>query len=226
VTRPAPAAALAVLVLLGACGQVEKGAEPDGRATPSAESTPAEPAGSPRAEKVVSAVEVEPGLMTLRDRRGDVWREVGHAGRARPVQDAKSPIADALSLVLRHRPEEVRVTVRFDDLRPLGSQEVNLELDLPDEIDSGVSVHSTPSRRSGSVGESYPRCPDATARYDFEADTVVLSLPRRCLGDPRWVAIDGADTGLYGVGGGALYGENLFNDRYDAFSVVRRVPVG
>ena len=114
---------------------------------------------------------------------------------AEPAPDRRE--GDVLSLRVVHAPKQVRAVMRFDELtRPTGRQQTVhvFSIRTSKGAREDVSLLVDRRHRQGVVVER--PCRATTTRIDYAADTVRITVPRRCLGKPAWVRM--------GAGGGTI----------------------
>jgi hypothetical protein len=130
-------------------------------------------------------------------RGGDPARDVQRLTRSGDGDDyTAAPTRanpDVLAATVRHTKRRVVIDVRFDDIFvPPGRTGVFAVFgDLRSDT-SGASwdMWATQERRQGRVTifRRGKRCL-GSSRVDYARDTARVVLPRRCLGDPRWVRV-------------------------------------
>lgn len=151
-----------------------------------------------------------------RDARGDVTTDL-HSPEPPPCGTwteqvlADDEHTDITRVRVRHTRRELRVAVRFRDLRARGHHDTVVSLrtprrDLmlevsrhPGSARAHVALTSMPDldalademldEECGIVGfvSSEQRCAGIRGHLDHVRDRVVAAVPRRCLGTPRWV---------------------------------------
>lgn len=130
--------------------------------------------------------------LTIRDSAGDVGVTDGpdsvrlHGSRAN---------ADLLRVRVAHRPRVVYATLVYDDLRRgtdwrLGI--VRLRTSLGRTFQVSWNAESGNTRGSADLGRVHQgrggvRCRGLAHTVDHAADAVTLTVPRSCIGTPRWV---------------------------------------
>jgi hypothetical protein len=143
-------------------------------------------------EPSASATEFPTGVV-LTDGAGDVW--VDRSGFGDNLDTRVSfPPADVKRAVVRHATYAVRIRMRFVNLRRLGDQAFQAEIETSGGGLSNADVGSSPGHRSGSHsfhsgGFPDTGCPGMTHRINYATDVVRMRIPRSCLGRPRWVRV-------------------------------------
>lgn len=125
------------------------------------------------------------------DARNDVVR--GHADSDSVTPAPRANQGDVRRFVVAHRSSDVVVTARFNDLvRGRQFQVSFLELVTPTlgrnleiSVEPGGPAQGTvefTNRASRTV-----RCDGLTTRIDWSTNVIRATVPRSCLGNPRWV---------------------------------------
>lgn len=131
-----------------------------------------------------------PTGIVLRDGPGDVWRLDLRAEESTMIGDF--PRADVVRAVVRHRPHEVFVRMRFVDLRRSGWQEFRLGIKTR-AYHFGAVVVSEQGHRAGKPGfwgdDGSTSCQGFTGDVGYADEVVTMHIPRSCLHDPRWVRL-------------------------------------
>lgn len=133
--------------------------------------------------------------LDLRDSRQDVWR-IDDSG-AESVAPAVTN-GDITRTRFRHHPRDIVVVTRFVDLRRVGRYTQHaLRLQTGSNVFREVVVVAGPGSWGGTV-EVFNRrgrvdC-EARHRIDYRRDTVLIRVPRSCLGDPTRVRASAAST--------------------------------
>ena len=143
------------------------------------------PAGASAAEPVSRIVLVDPA--------GDVW-SIGEGENAEWVSAGDLPAADVRRAVVRHGRNRVVVKMTFTDLRRAEPQ--FYWATIASRRQFGALLVSTGLGRfkgrhqlvNGNFADV--KCPRLSHRIDYAADRVTMSVPRSCLGRPRWVRVD------------------------------------
>ncbi|MGO4258056.1 hypothetical protein [Marmoricola sp. RAF53] len=91
---------------------------------------------------------------------------------------------------MEHRATALRIEVRFRQLRTGQLIDVSAYLKTDAHRTHPWQLTALDDRGQQSVdlyvsGES--RCPEATARFDYERSTVTVTVPRDCLKNPAWI---------------------------------------
>jgi hypothetical protein len=130
--------------------------------------------------------------ITLTDPTGDVWSISDGENAPSPAGDA--PSADVVRAVVTHRPHRVSVRMKFSDLRRADTAFYNATIVTPRRLRAAF-VMTGPRRWGGRhllVDGNFAkvRCPGFRHSVDYAADQVTMTLPRACLGNPRWVRVE------------------------------------
>ncbi|RYC03314.1 hypothetical protein [Nocardioides zhouii] len=131
---------------------------------------------------------------SVSDASGDVV--VGGLGkdRATVVTAPENTITDILETTVDHGSDALTVEVVFEDLRP--QQYLDLTASLrTDSTGSGLPTQASALTYRGDSSidvyrDGTARCTGAdagTVAIDFDTDTVTMTVPRSCLGEPRWI---------------------------------------
>ncbi len=129
----------------------------------------------------------------LSDPVGDVWT-IGEGEDDEWTLAEDLPTADVVGAVVRHRPGRVVVRMDFADLRRVEPGYYSAAITTPDTF-RGAFVSAVPGSWSGDhdlVNGRFGavRCPGFRHSVDYAADRVSMSVPRTCLGRPRWVRVE------------------------------------
>ncbi len=117
---------------------------------------------------------------------------------------------DALAMRVTHGPQRVRITLRTAQLtRDPATSAVHvfgLRTNEARRAELTIYVHGKhwQGERTWRVNGRERTCHGLRSRIDYEADTVRVVVPRRCLSNPRWVRAGG--------GSGVLTGDRLYAD--------------
>ena len=130
------------------------------------------------------------------DPEGDVV--VAGLGKDRETVAAASgnTITDIIATTVDHGADVVTIDVAFSDLRPRQYLDLSAYVTtdstgshLPTQVtaltylgDSSIDVYYG--------GDPPSRCKDATVAIDYDINTVTMSIPRGCVGEPRWIEVD------------------------------------
>lgn len=111
-----------------------------------------------------------------------------------PVGKGTAPAADVWRTSLRHNENRIVATIRFADLRRVGAVQASLVRVVTNEgVKRDVTVFAGKDMWRGQAVMTRPNGNDVTCdiahKIDYAADTVVVSFPRSCVSDPRWVRI-------------------------------------
>lgn len=126
----------------------------------------------------------------LQDPTGDVWTIAEGEGEEW-VSAGDVPTADTTRGVVRHGRFNVVVRMTYTNLRRVDPQSYSAVIRSRRQY-GAVFVSAGPGRWKGRhqlVGGDYSpvRCTRLSHSIDYDAERVVVSVPRSCLGRPRWV---------------------------------------
>jgi len=127
---------------------------------------------------------------TMHDDGGDTYYAADMDSDAAPVRQA-SPVADIVSVRTAHSRKAVTVTVRAREITPgMNTGGVFLTTAKHQRF-TVVGVGGGPFRFAilsrGVAGDHEVECDGLRMRFDVRHDTVRTTVPRSCLGSPRWV---------------------------------------
>lgn len=140
------------------------------------------------------------------DPAGDVslW---GANEEAELVPDDTS--TDLTKLVVNHSARRVKITIRLEDLQPASAKASFVAVIKTNELTYDLSLFTT--KAVGKTFEMQVRrngrpinCAAMSKTVSVRDDVVIMSVPRRCLRSPRWVAV--------GVGAFRMIGEAYLVD--------------
>ena len=135
-------------------------------------------------------------------------------------------ITDIVTTTIDHRDDAVTVVVGFKDLHP----RQYLDLTAYVTTDSTGSRLPTQATALTYLGESSidvydidgsSRCAAASVAIDYDINTVTMSVPRGCLGEPRWIearvvaATMRYDEATAGPRGDAVWEDDAFRVGHD-----------
>lgn len=162
--------------------------------------------------------------VVLRDGPGDVW--VAGDGEEGYTPAGSVPTADVTRAVAAHRTGSVVVHMRFVDLRRVDSQNFGAFI-YAGRRTIVAMVSASPGARAGrhqliDYRAGRVRCPGFTHDIDYATETVVMRVPRSCLGRPAWVRLS-LLNGVYRDGGGGFreLTDNPHNRRSTTGTTVR-----
>jgi hypothetical protein len=126
-----------------------------------------------------------------KDARKDVTKivSVGDGERVESI-DTLDTSADITRTVVTHGPRRVRIAVKLRDLRAATDALITVYLRTP-RVDymiflfRGPKGHAVASLENPNLEDT--RCRGMRASVSLRRDRYVASVPRRCLGRPRWV---------------------------------------
>ena len=135
--------------------------------------------------------------VSLTDATGDVW-SIGEGEHEEYRPAADMPTADVVRAEVQHRRGRVVVRMDFTDLRREDPASYTAMIITPEKMRAAF-VMTGPRRWAGKhmlVNGNYGnvRCPGFEHSVDYDADQVVMTLPRTCLGRPRWVRVSMANS--------------------------------
>jgi hypothetical protein len=131
----------------------------------------------------------------LRDPAGDMWA-MGYAGNSTAAPQMRT--GDVRRAAFRHRRSDVMVRQRFVDLRRVGRYTQHaVRLQTGSNLFREAVVVAGPGSWGGTV-EVFNRrgrveC-DARHRIDYRRETVLIRVPRSCLGEPARVRASADST--------------------------------
>ena len=128
---------------------------------------------------------------TMHDDTGDTYASTDVDPEAAPVR-TPSPVADIVSVRTQHRRGAVVVTIRAREL-PTGMNAAGIVLKVAKQrkpyVVTGVSGsglrYVTMTRGATSVRDL--KCRGLRMRFDVADNVARATVPRSCLGSPRWV---------------------------------------
>jgi hypothetical protein len=100
---------------------------------------------------------------------------------------------DILRSTVRHKSRRVVMTMRFAELSAVGLGDLHVFAIRSNKLNRVVSVDTGPGHWGGKVEVFKPngkkvRCA-ARRAVSYDLNTATVSIPRRCLGNPRWVKV-------------------------------------
>lgn len=102
-------------------------------------------------------------------------------------------ITDIITTSVDHGADVVTVDVAFTDLRPRQYLDLSAYV-TTDSTGSRLPTQATAVTYLGDSsidiyyeGDPPSRCPAATVAVDYDINTLTMSIPRGCLGEPRWI---------------------------------------
>ncbi|WP_028661057.1 hypothetical protein [Nocardioides insulae] len=124
------------------------------------------------------------------DPSGDVIVAGPHLGDGQPVAAPQDTHTDIVHTIVEHRADTVAFEVRFRGLRP--NRYLDLTADIRTDKTGSRAWQFSALTYNGEVqvdlyGPHGSKCPAASTEYDYPANTVRMSVPRGCLGDPAWI---------------------------------------
>ncbi|HET7735972.1 MAG TPA: hypothetical protein VFK52_08370 [Nocardioidaceae bacterium] len=142
---------------------------------------------------VATALPAQAARLTLSDPAGDTWTA---ADPADPAGSARN--TDLRRTVLVHAAKRLTVRSRYVDLvQPRRGETLTLAVRI--RVDDGpkrnafvIAPRSAPYGRHRLVlerNDAAVRCDGMRHRISYARDVISLSIPRTCLGRPRWVQL-------------------------------------
>ncbi|GGF32234.1 hypothetical protein GCM10011519_02030 [Marmoricola endophyticus] len=141
---------------------------------------------------------------TTVDRQHDVQHvetSFDDASGPAPAVDPAQAEGDVTALRVVHGPHRVRMVMQYAALsRPSGSQDAfhAFRLKTPGHryYDLFLDAHRGRPQGERDFSHAYRfspvRCKGLRTHIDYARDSVTASIPRSCLGNPRWVRVGGA----------------------------------
>jgi hypothetical protein len=154
---------------------------------------------------------------SVSDASGDVLVG-GHSTDPEAVAAAPdNAITDIVRTTVDHRADDVTVTAEFRDLRPRQSLDLTTYV-TTDRTGSRLPAQATALAYRGETSvdlydASGSPCAGAAVDVDFDTNTVTMTLPRSCLGEPQWIEAETtAATMRYDAQPDDPYGEAVWED--------------
>lgn len=143
-----------------------------------------------------SAVEDPVSRVVLKDPAGDVWA-IGDGENDQWVSAGDIPTADVVRAVVRHGHRFVVVKMTFTNLRRVEPQYYSAMV-LSRRQYGAVFVSAGPRQWGGRhqlVDGRFAnvKCPRLRHAIDYDTEQITMSIPRPCIGRPRWIKA-GADN--------------------------------
>ena len=101
---------------------------------------------------------------------------------------------DIIRTTVRHRAKRVVITMRFAELSAVGLGDLHIFAIRSNKLNRVIGVDTGPGHWGGKVvvekpnGKKVSGC-NARRTVDYTANTATVSVPRSCLGKPRWVKV-------------------------------------
>jgi hypothetical protein len=139
-----------------------------------------------------SAVEDPVSRVVLHDPTGDVWA-IGDGENEEGVSAADVPGADVVRAVVRHGRRNVVVKMTFTDLRRVEPQSYSATI-MSRRQYGAVFVSARPGRWKGrhqlvNSNFSNVKCPKLSHSINYDTEQITVSVPRNCIGRPKWVKV-------------------------------------
>lgn len=151
------------------------------------------------------------------DASGDVLVG-GHTTDPDAVAPApRNSITDIVRTTVEHGADEVTVTAEFRGLRPRQYLDLTT-LVTTDRTGSRLPTQATALAYRGQTSVDVyeadgSRCPGAAVDVDFDTNTVTMTLPRSCLGEPQWIEAEvDAATMRYDAAPDDPFGDAVWED--------------
>jgi hypothetical protein len=132
---------------------------------------------------------------THRDAAGDVVQFTWDYESVKTTTELPDDVStDVRRLTITHAPHELRISMRVQDI-VRGTRAAELYVRTAEGRRFEVHAYAIRTRAfSGPYIVSVPthesvECSGQSASLDPDTDKVYVTLPRRCLGDPRWVQV-------------------------------------
>ncbi len=137
---------------------------------------------------------------TVTDGTGDVWENTYNPDTSSdvwtPTESAYN--TDVVSTVIKHNADRVTVKMTYNDLQKQPDVSISAVVNM--RFDRGprrfAFVDASPGSWRGSsqvfkdnakTGPAPVSCAGLSHTVDYAANTVTMSIPRTCLGSPRWI---------------------------------------
>ena len=105
----------------------------------------------------------------------------------------RNTITDIIATTVDHGADVVTIDVAFSDLRPRQYLDLSAYV-TTDSTGSHLPTQATALTYLGDSsidiyyeGDPPSRCAAATVAIDYDINTLTMSIPRGCLGEPRWI---------------------------------------
>lgn len=161
------------------------------------------------AAAVLPAAAASAESAVVHDKTGDVWEAVYNPETgASTFEEAGSVLnSDIKQTTVRHTDRRVQITVEFVEMKPKRIHPANYGFVRLDDdttwvvgayVDDEWNAQAFMGQESLGRGMAARRgvaCQGMKAAADYEADTLSVSVPRSCLGNPRWIEYNGRAVG-------------------------------
>ena len=135
--------------------------------------------------------------VAVHDSTADVWESVWNpdSGASGEVRAGSQPNIDIVSTVIRHTGHRLILTLRFADLQRSKTHFFVVSRLRFDKGHRMVAMVDATRRWRGisAVGglraNKPAKCRNVGHTIDYASNTIVLSIPRSCIGNPRWVEL-------------------------------------
>lgn len=148
---------------------------------------------------------------TTRDARHDVAVLPNDTDLVGQHPDARRREGDVTSLRVTHNQHRVRITMRYRALhRPSAKQGAihTFHLRTNEHESFDVTMVTSPEVLQGDaafIGPEDADCRGLRSRISYRHDSVRVSIPRRCLSNPRWVRVGAGYGGFSTVTRGGCF---------------------
>jgi len=149
--------------------------------------------------------------VTLDDAKGDTWEEIQTGEAPTYVKQGSRANVDVNKTVVNHLSRKLHFTVKYHTLKSSGTRFGLVQRMNFDEGDSMFLGLETFGSWKGDLqlftGENNDEvdCEGAEHDIDYAADRIEITIPRSCLGAPKWVKVGGYSFGSVPDGDDFLY---------------------
>lgn len=162
-------------------------------------------AGTVLAAVVAPAAAASAQSLTIEDGSADVWEQVWDEtdDTVTWVGAGSQQNVDITKTVVNHKATKLVVRVKYAELKAKKVRFASVDLMRFDDGPKLLIAVDTNSVWRGKAyllevgsGDEVP-CSGLDHTIDYEADTVVTTIPRSCLGDPKWVEVSSFGGGYF-----------------------------
>lgn len=148
----------------------------------------------------LTASPVSAAQLTLTDARGDMW--FIEEGSTEPDPAPAARVGDFVRATFRHTDRRVEVRSKFVELRRAGRRfQMFVTMRDQDRRETIAMVRTSRQDRNGRTrlftGRGQDIACNVRHRVNYARNTVRISFPRRCVGNPRWLRFQ-ATSSQYG----------------------------